>query len=79
MRLVPVMANGQPAFAVYQLEPGGAYHAHAVLVPTVTRRGIARMVSFVNPGLFRSFGLPQTYRAVELMPAHDPAVSPWAG
>ena len=59
------MANGQPALAIYQLEPDGAYHAHAVLVPTVTRTGIARMVSFVNPDLFGSFGLPQKYRAVD--------------
>src|SRR5271165_2522036 len=29
LRLVPVMANGERAFAVYQREPGGAYHAHA--------------------------------------------------
>jgi RNA polymerase sigma-70 factor, ECF subfamily len=59
LRLVPVMANGQAAFAVYQREPGGAYHAHAVLVPTVTRTGIARMVAFQNPGLLASFGLPR--------------------
>jgi RNA polymerase sigma-70 factor, ECF subfamily len=59
LRLVPVMANGQTAFAVYQREPGGAYHAHAVLVPTVTRTGIARMVAFQNPDLLASFGLPR--------------------
>ena len=63
LRPVPVTANGQPAFAVYQREPGGGYHAHAVLVLTVTRTGIARIVSFQNPGLFGSFGLPQEYRA----------------
>ena len=32
LRLVPVTANGQAAFAVYQREPGGAYHAHAGLL-----------------------------------------------
>jgi RNA polymerase sigma-70 factor, ECF subfamily len=63
LRLVAVMANGQPAFAVYQREPGGAYHAHAVLVLTVTTTGIARIVSFQNPDLFGSFGLPQEHRA----------------
>ena len=46
LRLVTVMANGQPAFAVYQREPGGGHHAHAVLVLTVTRAGIARIVAF---------------------------------
>jgi len=34
-----------------------------VLVLTVTATGIARIVSFQNPGLFGSFGLPQEYRA----------------
>jgi hypothetical protein len=63
LRLVAVVANGQPAFAVYQRESGGAYHAHAVLVPTITRTGIARIVSFVDPGLFGWFGLPETYRS----------------
>ena len=58
LRLVPVTANGQPAFAVYQREPGGAYRAHALLVPTVTATGIARIVAFQDPGLFASFGLP---------------------
>ena len=77
LRLVRVMANGQPALAIYQVETDGAYHAHAVLVPTVAPTGIARMVSFVNPDLFRSFGLPETYQAGELVPAQSP-VSPWA-
>jgi RNA polymerase sigma-70 factor (ECF subfamily) len=77
LRLVPVMANGQPAFAVYQRESGGGYHAHAVLVLTVTRTGIVRIVSFQNPGLFGSFGLSQEYRAAGPMPAQDSAVPPW--
>jgi len=67
LRLVPVMANGQPAFAVYQREPDEGYHAHAVLVPTVTATpagtGIARIVAFQNPGLFASFGLPREHNA----------------
>ncbi len=77
LRLVPVIANGQPAVAVYQREPGGTYHAHAVLVLTVTTTGIARIVSFQDPGLFGSFGLPREYRAAGLMPAQDPTVPPW--
>jgi len=60
-RLVAVVANGQPAFAVYQREPGGTYQAHAVQVLTVTTRGIARIVAFTDPGLFASFGLPREY------------------
>jgi RNA polymerase sigma-70 factor (ECF subfamily) len=60
-RLVPVMANGQPAFAVYQRERDEAYHFYAVTMPTATVTGIARIVTFFNPGLFRSFGLPREY------------------
>ena len=52
------MANGQAAFAVYQRERDGLYHADAVTVPTVTTTGIARIVTFFDPGLFGSFGLP---------------------
>jgi RNA polymerase sigma-70 factor, ECF subfamily len=68
---VPVTANGQPAFAVYQREPGGGYHAHAVLVLTVTRAGIGRIVSFQDRGLFGSFGLPPRRRPAGLVPAQD--------
>jgi RNA polymerase sigma-70 factor (ECF subfamily) len=62
-RLAPVTANGQPAFAVYQREPGGTYHAHAVQVLTVTTAGITRIVAFTDPGLFASFGLPPHHGA----------------
>ena len=78
LRLVPIMANGQQAFAVYQHEPDDAYHVHAVLVPTVTRTGITRIVSFRDPGLFRSFGLPQEYPAAGLVPTQERAVSQWS-
>jgi RNA polymerase sigma-70 factor, ECF subfamily len=79
LRLVPVLANGQPAFAVYQTDPGGAYHAHAVQVLTVTATGIVRIVAFQNPCLFGSFGLPQLYGAAAAgpAPAHHQADAPW--
>ena len=67
-RLVPVMANGQEAFAVYQRERDGAYHAYAVTVPTVTTTGIARLVTFRTPGLFGSFGLPREHDAAAAGP-----------
>jgi RNA polymerase sigma-70 factor, ECF subfamily len=68
LRLVPVMANGQPAFAAYLREPGGTYRAYAVTVPTVTASGIARIVTFFNPALLGSFGLPQQYGPVTPTP-----------
>ena len=77
-RMVPAMANGQPAFAVYQRERDGVYRADAVTVPTLTTTGIARIVTFRNPGLFALFGLPMEYGAAAAGPqsAHDPAVPP---
>src|SRR2546430_15255826 len=57
LRLVPVMANGQPAFAAYQREADGAYRAYAITVPTVTATGIARIVTFFDPDLVGSFRL----------------------
>jgi RNA polymerase sigma-70 factor (ECF subfamily) len=62
LRLVPVTANGERAFAVYQREPAGTYHAHALLAVTVTGpgtgTGIARIIAFQDRDLFPAFGLP---------------------
>jgi RNA polymerase sigma-70 factor, ECF subfamily len=58
LRLVPVTANGQPAFAVYERDPDGRFRAHAIQVLTVTDTGIARIVAFADPTLFGPFGLP---------------------
>ena len=60
-RLVPVMANGQPGFAIYQRDHDGAYQAYAITVPTVTATGIARIVTFLDPGMLGLFGLPREY------------------
>jgi RNA polymerase sigma-70 factor, ECF subfamily len=77
-RMVPAMANGQPAFAVYQRGRDGVYRADAVTVPTLTTTGIARIITFRNPGLFALFGLPMDYAAAAAGPqsAHHPAVPP---
>ena len=58
LRLVPVTANGQPAFAVYEREPDGTFRAHAIQVLTVTDTGIARIVAFADQTLFGPIGLP---------------------
>jgi RNA polymerase sigma-70 factor (ECF subfamily) len=60
-RMVPVMANGQAAFVGYNRADDGSYHAHEVLVPIVTRTGIARIVVFLNPDLVTMFGLPEEH------------------
>jgi RNA polymerase sigma-70 factor, ECF subfamily len=68
-RMVPTMANGQPAFAAYRRGRDGAYEAHAVQVLTVTAAGIARLVIFLDPALFAAFRLPQRHGAAESAPA----------
>jgi RNA polymerase sigma-70 factor, ECF subfamily len=64
LRLLPVTANGQPAFAVYRLDEHGVYQAHALQVLTLTATGIARIVAFADPGCLTSFGLPPGYPAI---------------
>src|SRR5262249_18722196 len=67
-RMVPTMANGQPAFAAYRRGRDGAYEAHALQVLTVTATGVARLVIFLDPALFRAFRLPQRYGAAGAAP-----------
>jgi RNA polymerase sigma-70 factor (ECF subfamily) len=72
-RMVPVTANGQPAFAAYQIGTDGAFHAHAITVPTLTPSGIARIVTFLDPGLLPLFGLPARYAdAADQAPSQCP-------
>jgi RNA polymerase sigma-70 factor, ECF subfamily len=56
-------ANGQPAVATYHSDASGVYRGHAVQVLTITGTGtatrITRIVSFLDPSLFATFGLPQ--------------------
>jgi len=68
-RMVPTMANGQPAFAAYRRGRDGAYEAHALQVLTVTATGVARLVIFLDPALFAAFGLPPHYGTAETAPA----------
>jgi len=41
----------------------GVYRAHAVQVLTCTGTGVSRIVSFIEPRLFATFGLPQELSA----------------
>ncbi len=62
--MVPTAANGQPAFAMYERDASGAYRAHAVFVLDPSPAGIARIVIFLEPGLFGRFGLPEDAAAI---------------
>ena len=71
LRLVPVIANGQAAFAVYRRGEHGAYHAHALQVLTLAGARIARIVAFADASRLSSFGLPSEY------PAGTGVGTPW--
>ena len=58
LRLVPVRANGQPAFAVYLLEEDGDWHAFQLHVLSVGRAGINHVAAFFDVSLYERFGLP---------------------
>lgn len=60
-RLMPTRVNGQPGFAVYQVDPAtGRYHAHTVQVLTLThsRQQIADITAFIGPSFVTRFGFP---------------------
>jgi RNA polymerase sigma-70 factor, ECF subfamily len=74
VRLVPVAANGQPAFAAYLREADGVYRAHAMIVLTMTGTLITRIVIFLEAELFRLFGLPREHGPGESGEPADPGV-----
>lgn len=59
-RLVPVIANGLPAFGQYRRSPGG-FSPWALIVLEIADGRIARVSNFLDtPRLFPLFGLPPT-------------------
>jgi RNA polymerase sigma-70 factor, ECF subfamily len=58
-RLIPVSANGMPAFGQYKPDPAGGYEPWALQVIEMSGDRIARMTFFLDTALlFPSFGLP---------------------
>jgi RNA polymerase sigma-70 factor, ECF subfamily len=62
-RMIPTMANGQPAFAGYLRVRDGVHRAHGIQMLTIAASRVARVVSFNDPGLVAAFGLPQALPA----------------
>jgi len=65
-RLVPVRANGQPAFGCYvsdAREPALVSQAAGLIVLDLGRGHIAGVARFLDNGLLPLFGLPETLRA----------------
>ena len=70
LRLVPTGANGEPAFAVYELGagPDARWAAHSIHVLSIDQETISTITMFVpptGPDLFTSFGLPLILPDVE--------------
>jgi RNA polymerase sigma-70 factor (ECF subfamily) len=51
-------ANGQPALAAYNPQPGGGHRLHTLQVLTVTGGLVGRNVVFADPAVFATFDLP---------------------
>lgn len=60
MRLLPLIANGQPAAAMYMRLPGADRHVPFQLhVLDLDAAGISHVVAFLDDSLFAKFGLPE--------------------
>ena len=57
-RMIPTVANGQPALVGYLRGADGRHHAHAVQVLTFAGSSISHIVSFNDPELVTTFGFP---------------------
>jgi RNA polymerase sigma-70 factor, ECF subfamily len=58
--LLPVSANGQPAFALYMKQPDGSHGAFQLQVLTLDGTGVSHVATFFDTSLFARFGLPYT-------------------
>ena len=60
-RLVPIRANGQPAFGLYIRDPHAPLaHANGILVLTLAAGQISAVTGFLDNSVLRMFGLPRT-------------------
>ncbi len=59
MRLIPLVANGQPAAAMY-MRQGDAHVPFQLHVLDLTADGVSHVVAFLDGRLFAKFGLPAT-------------------
>jgi RNA polymerase sigma-70 factor, ECF subfamily len=69
MRLLPIQANGQPAFAMYILGNDGTWQPFQLQVLTLSAAGISHVAAFFDLSLFPTFGLPETLLADPPTPA----------
>jgi RNA polymerase sigma-70 factor (TIGR02960 family) len=61
-RLVPIRANGQPAFACYQQDPGDhRFRLGAINVLSLRAGRITEIAGFLDPEVHHRFGLPKEW------------------
>jgi RNA polymerase sigma-70 factor (ECF subfamily) len=63
MRMVPIRANGQPAFGLYMKDREGVHRAFHLQVLTITGGNVTHVAAFFEPKLFEKFGLPDVLPA----------------
>jgi RNA polymerase sigma-70 factor (ECF subfamily) len=74
VRLVPIAANRQPAFAQYHRDAErNAWLAHSIWLPSLKDGAIAALTGFISADLFAAFGLPTTVPLQDSPPAPRPA------
>jgi len=61
-RMIPTVANGQPAAAAYLRGDDGIHRAYAIVLLELATTGISRIIVFGDPGLFARFSLPLAVR-----------------
>ncbi|MGH3735634.1 MAG: sigma-70 family RNA polymerase sigma factor [Micromonosporaceae bacterium] len=62
-RLVPTIANGQPAFGLYMKGEDGVHRAFQLQVLTFSGAKVSHTVAFFDTTLFPTFGLPEVLPA----------------
>nr|WP_211304629.1 sigma-70 family RNA polymerase sigma factor [Umezawaea tangerina] len=62
MRLVPTVANGQPAFGLYMRGEDGVHRPFNLPVLTLSPEGVTHVACFFDLSLFEKFGLPAELR-----------------
>lgn len=74
-RLVPTLANRQPAFAAYsRSNPEAPFTTHSIHVLTLVNEKISDLTLFVKPEaprLFRAFGLPLVLPGIQARPGRS--------
>ncbi|MEV0827554.1 sigma-70 family RNA polymerase sigma factor [Nonomuraea rubra] len=64
LKLVPIGANGQPAFAVYHRR-GDVYEQFAIMVLTFSGERVGHVGMFFEETLFETFGMPAKWEGSE--------------